>query len=83
MIATMVCSIFEIVSCDDLFATEVIEALENALEETAAAKALAAYTPYPTYTPMPTYTPQYYGGIPPLDQKPFPGDNIRLPMPRR
>lgn len=87
ILATTACSLFEIISSDDVIATEVSEALEDALEETAAA---ATYTPYPTYTPIPTYTANpysyYYGNysnynnLPP---QPFSGDNNRPPMPRR
>lgn len=46
-----------LISSSDAIATQVSEALEDALEETAQAASAATYTPYPTYTPLPTYTP--------------------------
>jgi len=54
-IITIACYIPEVLSSDDVIASEVAEALDNALEQTEAA---ATYTPYPTYTPNPTYTSQ-------------------------
>lgn len=56
--ATIACFIPEVISANDAIATEVSTALEEVLEETAAAA--PTYTPYPTYTPVPTYTPNPY-----------------------
>lgn len=90
-ISTMACSI---ISSDDAIATQVADALNEALEETAAAEVAPTYTPYPTYTPVPTYTTQPYFNnydynyLPPNNQPGNPPggsfpNNQMPPMPRR
>jgi len=51
-------------STEDKVAAEVEKALQEALQETAAAQAAATYTPYPTYTPQPTYTSEPFPNQP-------------------
>lgn len=76
-VISIACIIPEIISSDEAIATEVAEALDEALEETAAAEVDPTYTPYPTYTPVPTYTvqPNMY----PFNQQAFPDNNNRMP----
>lgn len=52
------CFFSNILTTDQVIATEVEKALDDALEQTAEVEAAATYTPYPTYTPVPTYTTQ-------------------------
>ena len=47
----------QVISSDDIIASQVADAIEDALDD-ATATPEPTYTPYPTYTPAPTYTAQ-------------------------
>lgn len=60
VIISTACYFPTIMTADDARATEVDKAVNEILDQTAAANAAATYTPYPTYTPVPTFTPESY-----------------------
>jgi len=61
-IVSSACYLPQIVSSEDMIATEVGKAVDDALEQTAevVSEVVPTYTPYPTYTPAPTYTTEPY-----------------------
>ena len=75
LLVSSACYFPTIISSDAAVATEVQKALEDILDETAAAEAAATYTPYPTYTPEPTFTPQATSWINPYYNQYIPSDS--------
>ncbi len=72
---SIACYFPQVMTQDQVVATEAQKVLSQILQQTEAAKAAATYTPYPTYTPMPTYTPQPVNNYPPHYEPYRPSDS--------